>query len=90
MSKSEWNVFKRVEGGAWQYHVESEWTEVIYEVADTDTGKLASGLGVEQGDIEQAWLDRFGTGDRKVALQWLKENDILLTTRFVWMNTWDL
>ena len=90
MSKSEWNAFKEIEGGAWQYHVESEWTEVVYEVADTDTGKLASGLGVEQGDIEQAWLDRFGTGDREVALQWLKENDILLTTRFSWMNTWDL
>ena len=86
MSKSEWNAFKEIEGGAWQYHVESEWTEVVYEIVVTDTGKLAAGLGVECGDIEQAWLDRFGTGEREVALQWLKENDIELITRFVSMN----
>ena len=89
MSKNEWNVFKRVEGGAWHYHVESEWTEVVYVIAAADTEKLVSGLGVERGDIEKAWLDRFGTGERNVALQWLKENDIMLTTDFVWMNELD-
>jgi hypothetical protein len=84
---SEWNVFKQVEDGAWQYHVDRVGADAVYEVSAADTDKLASGLGVDPGAIEKAWLERFGTGERQVALQWFKENDILLTTRFAWIDT---
>lgn len=87
MDDSEVNILEPMDGGGWRYRPTKSSTESSYEIAASDTEKLAAGLGVEQADIQKAWGELFGTSGRQVALSWLRKNNIAAKTRFAWVNT---
>ncbi len=76
----------KLDGGGWLYRPTKSSTEASYEIAATETDKLAAGLEVETGDIPKAWRELFGSSGRQVALTWLRKNDIPTKTRFAWVK----
>ena len=81
------NILEQMNDGGWRYLPTKSSTESSYEIAANDTEKLATALGVDTANIQNAWQELFGTSGRQVALSWLRKNDIIAKTRFAWVNT---